>query len=116
MQTRKTPIELFPEAEIVIADTGDRRAGCSSRESRRGAPIKPEENKGEADRQRTETHKTNEDGKEVTAQTAAEPAREREEEENYVFESFNERGGVQERKGDLNQSEIMRRNDPFEVP
>ena len=97
----------------MIADTGDRRAGCSSRESRRPVAMATEENKIEAPQ---ESHKTNEDGKDVTAQTAAEPAREQEEEENYVFESFNERGGVQERKGDLNQSEIQRRNDPFELP
>ena len=38
VQQRKTPAEVVPPAEIMISDTGDRRAGYESRNSKRDAP------------------------------------------------------------------------------
>ena len=71
MQAPKTPVELFQEAEIVIADTGDIREGYASRESRREAPPSEqrEENKKEEEHALSAgaTQKTGEDGKEKEA-------------------------------------------------
>ena len=85
----------------MIADTGDRRAGYESRNSKRDAPqTEPKSS--------PKTAKVVEDGREETQS--------RQEEENYVFESFNDKGAVEERKGGLSQASSHRQRDPFSVP